>query len=481
MPVLLLGSRPAAGVDHAPIWIDGNANFTTANGVVGGTGTAGDPYLIAGWGFAISPWGRAIYIANTDAYVMIRGVTVSTTGTGGESYGVYLWNTTHVRVEDSAFVGLLHGVELRLTRDVAIEGNRFAANRLGVGTSYPYAVSGWDIRVEGNAFFDGDGGIGVSAELGRVHGNALGGGSIVVGGEDVLVSNNVLGGTIHIRGRNLAVLNNSITGDGTGGGITFGDQAYTGGIRIEGNTISDKIMGISAWYPTDVLVHGNVIRRHRDYGIYFEAVNNVTVSDNLVAANGNGVYLYFWSSREGHVSGNRFVGNGVGLWNGAGLLTFHNHFVSNVVHAAGGLPGGWDDGYPSGGNCWSDYTGGDRYSGPRQDQPGSDGIGDVAYDIPTLGQLPIEDRYPLHHGCEFVGEIERGPGRFVVRKNSVPVIGIMGHPVPPTDTIGSTALRTSPVPAAPPAWIGHPPSGRNADVRVGPGRSIGMKSGPLFC
>ena len=108
MPALLLGSRPAAGVDHAPIWIDGNANFTTANGVVGGTGTAGDPYLIAGWGFAISPWGRAIYIANTDAYVMIRGVTVSTTGTGGESYGVYLWNTTHVRVEDSAFVGLFH-------------------------------------------------------------------------------------------------------------------------------------------------------------------------------------------------------------------------------------------------------------------------------------------------------------------------------------------------------------------------------------
>ena len=50
---LLLGSlailaQPAGAASgftaHAPILIDGNAGFTSANGVSGGTGTAADPY-----------------------------------------------------------------------------------------------------------------------------------------------------------------------------------------------------------------------------------------------------------------------------------------------------------------------------------------------------------------------------------------------------------------------------------------------------
>jgi len=41
----------------------------------------------------------------------------------------------------------------------------------------------------------------------------------------------------------------------------------------------------------------------------------------------------------------------------------------------------WDDGYPSGGNYWNNYTGVDVKSGPNQDQPSSDGIDDTAHVI----------------------------------------------------------------------------------------------------
>jgi len=51
----------------------------------------------------------------------------------------------------------------------------------------------------------------------------------------------------------------------------------------------------------------------------------------------------------------------------------------------------WDDGYPSGGNFWSDYEGVDEKSGSNQDQPGSDGVGDTAYAI----DVNNTDRYPL--------------------------------------------------------------------------------------
>jgi len=51
----------------------------------------------------------------------------------------------------------------------------------------------------------------------------------------------------------------------------------------------------------------------------------------------------------------------------------------------------WDDGYPSGGNYWSDYKGTDLYSGPYQNETGSDGIGDTPYVI--YGDNV--DHYPL--------------------------------------------------------------------------------------
>lgn len=51
----------------------------------------------------------------------------------------------------------------------------------------------------------------------------------------------------------------------------------------------------------------------------------------------------------------------------------------------------WDDGYPSGGNYWSDYTGVDGNSGSNQDLSGSDGVGDTPYTIDNNNR----DRYPL--------------------------------------------------------------------------------------
>jgi len=51
----------------------------------------------------------------------------------------------------------------------------------------------------------------------------------------------------------------------------------------------------------------------------------------------------------------------------------------------------WDDGYPSGGNYWSDYNGTDLYTEQHQNVTGSDGLGDVPYIINEDNQ----DNYPL--------------------------------------------------------------------------------------
>lgn len=71
---------------------------------------------------------------------------------------------------------------------------------------------------------------------------------------------------------------------------------------------------------------------------------------------------------------------------------YHNMFLSNSQSAYDDTDlNQWDNGYPSGGNYWSDYSGFDVRRGPNQNIPGSDGIGDVPYSI----DADSRDRYPL--------------------------------------------------------------------------------------
>jgi len=101
--------------------------------------------------------------------------------------------------------------------------------------------------------------------------------------------------------------------------------------------------------------------------------------------NYSGIYLY--SSFYNTISGNIIMANHYGIdlsWSSNNII-YLNDFIDNTQHAYIGTSGYanfWDDGYPSGGNYWSDYTGVDA---------DGDGIGDTPYVIDADNQ----DRYPL--------------------------------------------------------------------------------------
>ncbi len=85
---------------------------------------------------------------------------------------------------------------------------------------------------------------------------------------------------------------------------------------------------------------------------------------------------------------------GIGSDSSDNNAVYHNNLITNTQQVA--LNGGsnmWDNGYPSGGNYWSDYNGTDYYCGPYQNETGSDGIGDVPYVIDANNV----DHYPLMH------------------------------------------------------------------------------------
>src|SRR2546427_9788888 len=79
MPVLPIASSSPGPVSmslyQGTIFIDGNGNFTPASGVVGGTGTPSDPFVIPGWTILALyvPWA---HIRNRNAYIVIRDVAI---------------------------------------------------------------------------------------------------------------------------------------------------------------------------------------------------------------------------------------------------------------------------------------------------------------------------------------------------------------------------------------------------------------------
>jgi len=118
------------------------------------------------------------------------------------------------------------------------------------------------------------------------------------------------------------------------------------------------------------ILTGNTIENNQ-YGISAGTLGNSTLTGNTVENNANGIRL------SSTCSSNRI---------------FHNNFINNENQASDAGSNYWDNGYPAGGNHWSDHTTPDNYSGPNQDIPGSDGIVDNRYDI--LGGAN-QDWYPL--------------------------------------------------------------------------------------
>ena len=187
--------------------------------------------------------------------------------------------------------------------------------------------------------------------------------------------------------------------------------------EITGNNITSSIDGIRSWSSPGSNITSNTISWIDNIGIYLEDDNDIAVVDNDFLWNTQSAVYTSWSDQV-VISNNDFFGNGIGVSltsssnvtilennftssnffgvsfsSSKDVSVYHNNFINNANQASDdmGAENEWDDGYPSGGNYWSDYTGFDMYSGPNQDQLGSDGIGDT----PHVIDFDSADMYPL--------------------------------------------------------------------------------------
>ena len=127
---------------------------------------------------------------------------------------------------------------------------------------------------------------------------------------------------------------------------------------------------------------------------------DTNILDNKIVNNGIGIHVTDSSSLN-KIIDNNVSGNQIGIVIDDGSASnsiYHNLFnnTENVFNSE--INNQWDNGYhdgyyPDGGNYWSDYDGVDEFSGPDQDQPGRDHVGDTPY---VISDDPlVVDQYPL--------------------------------------------------------------------------------------
>lgn len=246
----------------------------------------------------------------------------------------------------------------------------------------------------------------------------------------------VLEGSDYNTISNNNVVENLLQNNGVGVWLKDGSDVNT----IENNTITRNDGGIGFMPQYSVVsCYDNIVRNNNVYDnlhggifIYDAGQRNLIVS-NIVVNNSVGILL------QSEPSYNAIVGNNISLniHGGIGLdapsnLFYHNNLVDNTPQVTyKSHVNSWDNGYPSGGNYWSDYNGTDA---------DNDGIGDTPYIIDDNNQ----DRYPL------------------INQSTAPVPIPLPLPTPtptpqPTPTPTPTTNETLPTPTPIPTYNPPPP------------------------
>jgi len=211
-------------------------------------------------------------------------------------------------------------------------------------------------------------------------------------------------------------------------GGNYGVDAYAGSdyTIIEDNAVSDNAwIGIAIGWSNYCVIRNNRLHNNTASSVVLDTASHCTVVNNTISnSRHGGITLlglgnYFnnilnntvrfgeagidlgASARYTTISGNVISRNNYGLriaynegYPNYDNYVYHNDFVDNTVNARNSedrYTSFWDDGYPSGGNYWSDYVGVDEKSGPDQDLPGRDEMGDKFYIIDSNNV----DHYPL--------------------------------------------------------------------------------------
>jgi len=276
------------------------------------------------------------------------------------SDGVYLYHSDFNNVSGDNIANNYRGIYLeRSSKNSMSENNVTSSTMANIYLYYSY----YNTIVENNLVTTVGYDIILQSSTGSImSGNTLSrGGLVVIDSYQDSVQNNTVDGKPLVYLEDVANYNVSEAGQVV---LVSCDN-----IKVESLNLSTARVSIELWETNDSFISWN-------------NVANVYVGILVVNSSSDNIY------------GNNITNSdyGIVILFSSGNEVYHNNIISNVIQVLSyGSTNVWDDGYPSGGNYWSDFGGTDAYSGAYQNISGSDGIGDAPYIIDSNN----EDHYPL--------------------------------------------------------------------------------------
>jgi len=357
----------------APISTADNVTYTLTDDINGSINVERDNIVVDGANCAL----RGIGDFGTIGISIIGGenATVKRLEVRGFYYGIYLDGSSYCSIVESSIVGNYWlGLRLINSSNNAIVGNNVTNSDYGIYLSASPSNTIQSNRMDSNTY------------------NFLVDGSLLSHFvNEIDVSNTVNGRPVYYR----------INETDKGIPLDAGYVALVNCTRmsVHSLSLSENGQGMLLAYTKNSTIAGNCIAGN-DYGITLLESNDNAVENNTIECR-NGIWLVRNSSRNS-IFGNNVMngGRGIFLYDSSDNKIYHNSFVNNTLQVQDArsidpnVPQSiniWDNGYPSGGNYWSDYTGADLLSGAHQNETGSDGIGDTPYIINEDNR----DEYPF--------------------------------------------------------------------------------------
>jgi len=200
-------------------------------------------------------------------------------------------------------------------------------------------------------------------------------------------------------------------------GDDFYDGIYLENVRngrVDGVGSENNFVGITVYYSSNITIK-NSMTSNNIFGISFSDSSG-NIVENCTALNNFWQGIYLDNSLGNTITNSKIENNPIGVMftvNSENNGIYHNNFVNNETQANDEGANRWDASYPSGGNYWSDYVGGDA---------DNDGIGDTPYVISGDNN---RDRYPLMNPFEPPAQASPDEGKWPLIAGIVGAIAII--------------------------------------------------------
>ena len=299
---LVLLADGVSATAHAPIVINGDSEFTPENGVIGGNGTADNPYIIDGW--EISPsYSIGISIHNTRAHFVVSNVSITCSYYDYYYYLVYLYDVANGTIRDSQLYGNYYGIYAESSSHVTVSNVTFQEMSSGV-----YAVYSDDFVVRDS-----------------VMSNCWSYG-ILFQYSDRLVAENNTFETSGSYGIYLYDTDDALMAANSFSSVSYAMYSeYGTNLSMVGNEVSSGYYGVMIYYGSGTTVSGNSF-----YGMYYESVYIVYSVDSVISHNTvvdttsyyyyyDAPSLYIYSCQGTVVSGNNLSSTAGGTYGRIGV------------------------------------------------------------------------------------------------------------------------------------------------------------------